>query len=305
MEITSLPDWLPDEDGLITHYIKLYPDRIKVIRYKTPYAKEQNQILTAHTRAAWLQDEEITADSLLSSIQRSKTRLADLVICNEFNLFVTLTLNCIGCVPKCKNRPCTCDKKTCTRYNLDYAIRTVKGWYNNQIKKHGRFPYVQVMELHKDKGYHFHALFKDYPGNLKYWKRDNSDGRPLYNLQSYRKGWTTAKKIYDISGTSSYIRKYIMKDMPLFPGQKRYWCSQGLKRPIIVQDDQLAEQILSDLNSETWKPAHIELTVNDELKTNTSNIESITTLMVDNKQNYEYELQVLECLEDITKNFGK
>jgi hypothetical protein len=302
MDITALPDWLPDDDGLVTHYVKKYPDRYKLIQYKTPYSDKPKPKDPNKTTSAWLQPDEEKADNLTSSLQRTKTRLSDLTICNDFDLFVTFTLNCIGCQPKCYNNPCTCDKATCTRYNLDYALRTVKGWYNNQIKnpKIGRFPYVQVMELHKEGGYHFHALFKDYPGKLKYWKRDK-DGRPLYNLVSYRKGWTTAKKIYDISGTSSYIRKYIMKEMPLFAGQKRYWCSQGLKRPIIVQDEKLAEQILQNPDSETWTPDKVILKDDGRVENNTSNLESITTLMVDNKADYLYELEVLEYLEKLTK----
>ncbi len=299
----ELPDWLPDKDGLVTHYIKKYPDRLKLIQFKTPYSDKPKPKDPNKPTVAWLQAAEEKADSLVDSLKRTKTRLADLAICNDFDLFVTFTLNCRACVPKCDNNLCTCDKATCKRYDFDYAIRTVKGWYNNMIKRYGRFPYVQVMELHKDGGYHFHALFKDYPGKLILWKK-GKDGRPVYNLPSYRKGWSTAKKIYDIGGTSSYVRKYIEKEMPVYPDKKRYWCSQGLKRPIIVQDEKLAKQILQNPKSETWTPDKVILKADGRVANNTSNLESITTLLVDNKANYVYELEVLECLEDATRAMG-
>lgn len=285
------PEWLQDDAGLVTHYVKIYPDRIKVILFKSPY--NANPIASSNSKApvAWLTPPNDDSNSLANSLQRAKTRLSDLVICNDFDLFVTFTLNCRACIPKCDNQPCTCDKAVCVRYNLDYAIRTMKGWYNNFSKNYRTFPRVQVMELHKDGGYHFHALFKEYPGNLRVWTK-GKDGRQIYTLTSYQKGWSTAKKIYDISGASSYIRKYLTKDMPLFPGKKRYWSSQGLKRPIIIQDHALASKVLIDPRSKTWSPEETDTT---------SNVESITTLMVDNKQNYEHDLEILSSLDDVTK----
>jgi hypothetical protein len=160
------------------------------------------------------------------------------------------------------------------------------------------------MELHKDKGYHFHALFKSYPGKLKFWKLDKEDARPLYNLASNKKGWTTVKEIYDISGTSSYIRKYIMKDMPLFPGKKRFWSSNGLKRPIVLQDEELAEEIIKNPKSTHWEPEGVTLSEGKTIKKITSNIKSITTLMADNKDDYEIELEAWECTKDFIKAMG-
>lgn len=288
---------------LVTHYIKKYPDRLKLIIFKTPYSNFVSKIAAKNIGAPWLKTEDEKLDGIEKSIGQTKTKIADLTICNAFDMFVTFTLNCRACIPKCINKPCTCDKLTCKRYDLDYVIRTQKTWYNNQIKQHGRFPYIQVMELHKDKGYHFHALFKNYPGKLKFWKNDKKDGRPIYNLASNRKGWTTVKEIYDISGTSSYIRKYIMKDMPLFPGKKRFWSSQGLKRPIVVQNNELMQEILSKPNQETWIPEEKPtIRENGTLKQNSTNLSSITTVMLDNEKSYFEELELIKRIDTHTKN---
>lgn len=288
-----IPEPIQEQTSLVDHYIKIFPDRYRLISYKTPYPVESFAIGEPKKASSWLQPDELRADSMYNSIQRSKTRLSDIVLCNDFDLFVTLTLNCRACRPKCTNKPCTCDRSTCQRYNLDYAIRTVKTWYNNMTKRYGTFPRVQVMELHKDGGIHFHALFKDYPGELKFHKNDK-DGRPVYNLKNYRKGYSTAKRIYDLAGTSSYIRKYIMKGMPVFPGKKRFWSSQNLRRPIIIQDDRLAQAILTDRNAEIWQPEPNE-------HNKQSNIRSITTLMTDNHDDYEAQLEALECTENFLR----
>jgi hypothetical protein len=150
------------------------------------------------------------------------------------------------------------------------------------------------MELHKDGAPHFHSLWADYPGKMKFWHYDEKDGRKLYNVVSYRKGWSTAKRIYDISGASSYVRKYIMKDMPVFPGKKRYWPSRNLNRPIITQDESFAQEILNNPASDIWHPK-------DGIQHCNDNLEAIATLMVDNKQAYLRQLESLKQTEALLK----
>ena len=298
---------IQDPGGLpvITHYIKKYPDRLKLIQYKVPYSNAVANSKVKRSARSWIKTEDEEFDSIEQSVSRAKTKISDIVLCNQFDAFVTFTFNCRACVPKCINKPCTCDKSTCKRYDLDYCIRTQKAWYNNQIKKYGRFPYIQVMELHKDKGYHFHALFKNYKGPLAYWKTDKKDGRPIYRLASNKKGYTTVKEIYDISGTSSYIKKYITKNMPTFPGKKRFWPSQGLKRPIVTQDPVLMQQILDNSAAITYFPEDIPTPrKSGTLKESTSNLLSITTLMMDNEKSYLDELDMQKLVKNVRKIFG-
>lgn len=291
---------------VVTHYIKKYPDRLKLILYKTPYRASDYGTPKKVTSGIWLQTEDEKLDNKDKSLGRAKTVIADLIISNRFDLFVTFTFNCIGCRPKCINKPCTCSKETCTRYDLDYVIRTQKTWYNNQIKRYGKFPYLQVMELHKDNGYHFHALFREYKGVLKPWKKDRKDGREVYNLKSYRKGFTTAKKIYDISGASSYVRKYITKDIPRYQNKKRYWASKGLQRPIVTQNETLLNFIMNHPEKSEYiprlKPYFRE---NGTLAIPTQNIQSITTLMMDNDKEYFTEYKLLQEYQAIFGNLHK
>lgn len=288
----------PAEPELVTHYIKIYPDRFKLIQYRTPYSSFVQNKEFRKSDARLVHSESEKEDILESSLARTKTKLTDLTLCNPFDLFVTFTLNCRACIPKCNNKPCSCDEATCKRFDLDYAIRTQKTWYNNQVKRYRRWQYVQVMELHKNGGYHFHALFSHYPGQLRFAKNDK-DGRAIYNLQSNRKGWTTAKKIYDADGTSSYVRKYVSKDMPVFPGKKRLWVSQGLRRPIVIQDEVLREAIIQNPATDVYMP-EVKV-VEKDAGFKTDNLESIRTLIVGEESPYFTMLKQLMAVNDTFK----
>lgn len=51
-------------------------------------------------------------------------------------------------------------------------------------------------------------------------------------MTGFRAGFTTAVPIdHNKLAVSSYIKKYITKEMPLIHGRKRYWISQNLTRP--------------------------------------------------------------------------
>jgi hypothetical protein len=115
-------------------------------------------------------------------------------------------------------------------------------WLNNQRILHGKFKYLIVPEYHKDnKSLHFHGLFLGYNGNLVDSGR-TKNGRTIYNINSYRAGFTTAVRIDNREKVASYVAKYITKDMPKFRNKQRYWCSNGLKRPLKIVNPKLTEK---------------------------------------------------------------
>jgi hypothetical protein len=159
------------------------------------------------------------------SLRRTKKQISDYVLCNRFELFATFTF--------AKNRQDIKEKRS-----------QMSHWLKNQRKRNGKFQYLIVPEFHKDqKSLHFHALFYGYLGNIR--KAINpkthqpifQSGQPIYTLPEYTLGFTNAKTIAgtpeDQAKIASYIKKYITKDMPTFPGKKRYWPSNNLKVPKI------------------------------------------------------------------------
>lgn len=212
----------------VFNYVKIYPTFVRVFQYPQP-------LKTRLPGWELVSGSEISSNSSLTtefqkelyqkqSLRRTKTTLSDLTLCNEFDLFVTFTF--------AKNR-----------FDVTECKRKMSRWLQNQQTLHGKFTYLIVPEFHKDrKAIHFHGLLKNYRGGLKN-SGIKQNGRDVYNIKSYKAGFSTAVKIDNHAKVSSYIRKYITKDMPQFEGKKRYWCSTGLKRPLVLPNQ--GEHVLS------------------------------------------------------------
>lgn len=157
-------------------------------------------------------------DNLSRSIRRTRTLISDYVLCNEFDLFATFTFS---------------PEKTADRFNPNIVKLQMANWLKNQRSRNGKFPYLIVPEHHKDgKALHFHALMRNYTGVLTE-TGNNSKGRTVYYFKGYTLGFNSAVKIDNVEKVSSYVKKYITKDMPQFRGQHRFWATTGLKRPRI------------------------------------------------------------------------
>jgi hypothetical protein len=202
-------------------YAKYYPNKTLLIRYdiprkvRVPGFEPQIQEFKPKLNSGLLWEE---------SLRRTKTTIADLIICNEFDLFTTFTF----------------DKKKVDRYSITECKKKMGKWLKNQREIHGKFKYIIVPEHHKDGAIHFHALFKNYRGKLIKGNTKTKTNRTIYNISSYQLGYSTAIPIdSNIEKVGNYVKKYITKDMPLFPGKKRYWSSQGLVRPLLVANPQI------------------------------------------------------------------
>ena len=213
--LTQVPEYQTYQ--LAQRVIKYYPKKTVLITYDTPrpvrIAGYETNIKISTSRGSDL-------SNLEDSVRRTKMTISDIIICNEFDLFCTFTFDPKKCIDR--NNPIELKNK-------------MSKWLKNQRDLHGHFDYLIVPEFHKDgKAIHFHALFKNYRGTLKEASTKNKNyKRRTYNIKSYRLGYSTAVQIdNNIEKVGSYVKKYITKDMPKFPGKKRYWCSTGLIRPI-------------------------------------------------------------------------
>ena len=215
---------------IIHNVVKEYPDMIRIYIYKTPYALPDH---TSTSRKPKRKKDDIDALSIHRSIRRTKSTIADLVLCNNFEYFCTFTF----------------DPRKVDRYDVGACRTAMSLWLHRQRLHSPNFKYLIVPEFHKKcqacvessalecnhdnvpKALHFHALISDFNGRLKdSGKMQN--GRKVYNMTGYRKGFTTAVPIdHNTLAVSNYIKKYITKEMPLIHGKKRYWISNNLIRP--------------------------------------------------------------------------
>lgn len=164
-----------------------------------------------------------TGENAARGAQRAKKRLFDLAVCNDFDLFITLTLS----------------RKKIDRYNVEVIIKKLNTWLDNRTRRNG-LKYVIVPERHKDGAIHFHGLINSSAVKMvdsgRVYKKD---GRTIYNLPDWKFGYTTAVRLNgNYERVCYYISKYITKQQDGGMIAGRYFYSGGdLERPRYVLFD--------------------------------------------------------------------
>ena len=81
-------------------------------------------------------------EDLMRSMRRARANLRRLALANDFDYFVTLTL----------------DPDRVDRYDPASIMKTMNRWLDNMVRRHG-LRYILVPERHQDGAYHFHGFF--------------------------------------------------------------------------------------------------------------------------------------------------
>ncbi len=178
-------------------------------------------------------------DSLRRSVNRTREQLADLVLSNDFEYFLTVTF----------------DGKKVDRYNDKVTRKKMQYWLNDLKKLYKDIKYIAVAEYHKKGALHFHCLLggvTDKELGLidsgKRVKKGLTKGEIIYNTRRWKFGWSTVTKIKNKDACKRYILKYVTKqntDLRFFV-KKRYWYSLNCEKPLI-QKSQLAPMPLAEL----------------------------------------------------------
>ena len=153
------------------------------------------------------------------SMRRARAKLRRLALANEFEYFVTLTL----------------DPEKIDRYNGEAIVKVLGRWADNMVRRHG-LRYILVPERHKDGAFHFHGFFA---GDIEV--RDSGvkwAGRPVYNLPQWPYGFTTAQQLYgDYHVAVGYCCKYIGKESGERALGRWYYSGGALREPRKVYAD--------------------------------------------------------------------
>lgn len=170
-------------------------------------------------------------ERLKNSVSRSRSRIFELAICNEFQFFCTFTQN----------------EKYRDRFDLK-QFRKEFSQYVRNLNRHRpdseKIKYLLIPEKHKNGAWHMHGLLmgltkKDLrPFTLKERlpmsiKNKLLNGEIVYNWEKYSQkfGFFTCTEIKSREACSKYITKYVTKDMAknnLENGAHLYFASQGL-----------------------------------------------------------------------------
>lgn len=173
------------------------------------------------------------------SKRRAKNKIMDIIKCNSFDWFCTLTLN----------------PEIIQADNYNAVIKKLNTYLDNRVRRHG-LTYVGVPELHKKGNIHFHFLCngeglklihsgtyippcggkprKEYTIKKRGFKLE--DCKDVFNIQDWSFGWTTAIKTYGSKeAVANYIGKYITKGENKIGG-RWYYSGGKLNKPIYTYE---------------------------------------------------------------------
>lgn len=233
--------------------VRSFNGRLKLVRHNALRTKGIEDV-SQHTRKGSISDVKSE-----NNISRAKSRVFELALCNEWDIFLTFTLD-----PKKYDR----DDLKKFQKDLWQFIRDYNKKYNLCIK------YLLIPEEHKKGGWHLHGFLMGLPKSHlrkfelkeklpKYIREKIKAGQDIYEWQAYRKkfGFCDLEPVKDAFAVSAYVTKYITKDLDRTvkeSGAHLYYCSQGLARSVLVfrgkANDGLVYDYESEYNSVKWLP---------------------------------------------------
>lgn len=157
---------------------------------------------------------EVRADS----VKRAKERIFDIAMCNDFDYFITWTL----------------DAKQIDRYDPAQISKRLKQFLNDRVKRNDA-RYVVIPEHHKDGAIHMHGLLS---GNFKMVDSGHKTdaGQAIYNMPQWKLGYSTAIQLDEQKErVSRYITKYVTKEFKKIFGSFYYAGGHGLVRQPLVR----------------------------------------------------------------------
>lgn len=226
-------------------YLKKYGDRYKVQVLKCARKKGVSNLV--YNKKGTVNDKKLDCN-----IRRAKNTIKELVLCNDWDYFITLTL----------------DKEKYNRYNLQKFNKDLSQYIRDLRKKHNTdIKYLLIPEQHKDGAWHMHGFLLGLPkSELKLFDKEQKlpyyilnkleNGEEIYNWPGYQKrfGNCDIEPIKDKERVSSYVTKYVTKDLESSIKElnaKMYYCSRGLSR---------AKVIKKGCTTEMYKPNYIKQT---------------------------------------------
>lgn len=164
--------------------------------------------------------------------RRAKINAFDKILCNhDLDTFATFTYSPDSVADKSSWENC---------YNH------LKVWLSNRVTRNG-LKYVVVPERHKSGAIHFHGIMNSSALRLvrarsaKSGRALSHNGNPLYNIDDWSYGFSSAEIIKSGAEDRTKVAKYIFKYMGKQTGQKiggRYMLSGGdLVTPTFLYDD--------------------------------------------------------------------
>lgn len=152
--------------------------------------------------------------AIQSSRNRTIQKIYEISRANLWEYFLTLTFDRT--------------KLDSSDYNL--LCDKVSKWLNNLRSRYAPdLKYLIVPELHKDGvHYHFHGLLSNIGNITLKDSGKKKNGHTIYNMANWKYGFSTVSKVKESNKVSSYITKYITKELcGISKNKRRYWSSKN------------------------------------------------------------------------------
>lgn len=227
---------------------RYYNELTTIKKYNPSYFKictMKIKILRKGQKANRMPKNSVNDRKLNNNLIRAKSMIKEYALCNDFEYFVTLTL----------------DKQKYNRYDLKKYIKDLGQFIRDYRKKYScDIQYILIPEMHKDSAWHLHGLIK---GIKQEHLKDFTliPNAPLklknkgyYNFELYSKkfGFCSFGKIKSVEKIANYITKYISKDLGknIEMGNKTYYCSRGLRKAETIKKGLLESPLEYDFENE-------------------------------------------------------
>ena len=209
----SLPGLRPEVEVKANAREKVYPNGFRRIVVCSKPIFKNDEYMELVTSSSVSKDKDMSNPTRGDSVRRAKEKIYDIAMCNDFDYFITWTLN----------------KDMIDRYDAQLVSKKLKKFLNNLVvRKEVR--YLVVPELHEDGAIHMHGLIA---GKLRMVDsgRKLPDGRTIFNMPDWKLGFSTAISLDSQKGrVSGYITKYVQKDFQKIFGNFYYAGGHGLVR---------------------------------------------------------------------------
>ena len=197
-------------------------------------------------QSGWLSGDIETAKAKASqaaSLRATKANVRELVACNKWQYFVTITFS---------SEKWDRDDLQAIQYAIKECARKWRNMQVNKERPYKDFRYLFIPEYHQKGGVHLHGLVSLIPGKylVPYTMDDvNSEkrlpreivekvkaGDEIYHCSYFDEvyGYNVIEPVRSPARLSSYITKYLTKDLGRVPAKTRVWRSRGLHQASIV-----------------------------------------------------------------------
>lgn len=214
MEISPLFQSFQREEIAKNACIKVYPNCYKLTVFDRPIFSDGYEPQKGTKKRTFCRSER--AETRSDSARRAKTAIFDISALNDWDFFVTLTL----------------DAEKVDRFEAKQVLKPFSKWLQNMVQRRS-LRYLIVPEHHADGAIHFHGLVKGelrmvdsgtmrFPGRkkpikiatAKKLKLNIAEGQTVYNIEDYKLGFSSAIPTFgERENLAKYMTKYITKDL--------------------------------------------------------------------------------------------